>query len=167
MSAGTTVASQQSNPVRTVGSNYTTFNYAGRPIAYLEGVDDSGQEALGQAVEFIHPLGYRYPTDVVTSRVLDGGTMRLTIRELWHEEIWEQLAGLAGTTNIIDVFERLAQTPQYITCTKIITPPTGRRYGKTYHKCVIFGIPDGDTIAIGSLSVAKSISIAYTHTTPL
>jgi hypothetical protein len=167
MANTTTVQQQQANPVRTVGSNYTTFNYAGKAIAYLEAIEDAGQQPLGQGVEFIHPLGYRYPTDVVTSRALDGGTMRLTIRELWHQEVWEQLAGLAGTTDIVQVFEKLASTNNYITCTKIITPPVGKPYGKVYHQCVIYGIPDGDTVNIGALSVAKTISIAYTHTTPL
>lgn len=165
--AGTTIQGQQANPVRTVGSNYTTFNYGGKAIAYLEQIDDSGQDAVGGGFEFIHPLGYDHPTDIVTARALNGGTMRLTIRELWHAEVWEQLAGLAGTHDIVQVFKRLAQTPQYVSCSKIITPPTGRRYGKTYHKCTIVGIPDGDTINIGALSVAKQINVAYTHTTAL
>jgi hypothetical protein len=165
--AGSTIQSQQANPVRTVGSNYTTFNYAGRAIAYLEQIADSGQDAVGGGFEFIHPLGYIHPTDIVTARAINGGQMRLTLRELWHQEVWEQLAGLAGTHDIIAVFTRLARTPQYVTCTKIITPPTGPRYGKTYHRCTIVAIPDGDTINIGALSVAKEITVAYTHTTAL
>ena len=154
-------------PVRTVGSNYTTFQYNGSSIAYLEGIIDAGQKPLGDPAEFIHPLGYRTPTDIITSRVLDGGTMTLSIRELWHAEVWEQLSGLAGTHDIVEIFKKLADTPQYITCAKIITPPNGRRYGKTYHKCVITDVKDGDEITIGALSVAKTITIAYTHTTPL
>lgn len=167
MAGTTTIQGQQANPVRTVGSNYTTFNYGGKAIAYLEQIEDAGQEAVGGGHEFIHPLGYTHPTDIVTGRALMGGTMRLTIRELWHQEVWEQLSGLAGTHDIVEVFRRLARTPQYISCSKIITPPQGKRYGKTYHKCTIVGIPDGDTINIGALSVAKAITIAYTHTTPL
>lgn len=154
-------------PVRTVGSNYTTFQYAGKAIAYLESIEDQGQRPLGQSHEFIHPLGYTHPTDIVTSRVLDGGTMTLTIKELWHQEVWEQMAGLAGTHDIIEIFQKLAKTPNYVTCTKIITPPTGKRYGKIYHNCVITDIPDGDSIQIGFLSVSKAMAIAYTHTTAL
>lgn len=167
MAGSSSLQEQQANPVRTVGSNYTTFTYAGKAIAYLENIDDSGQDAVGGGFEFIHPLGYIHPTDIVTARAINGGTMRLTIRELWHQEVWEQLAGLAGTHDIVQVFQRLASTPQYVSCTKIITPPQGKRYGKVYHKCTIVGIPDGDTINIGALSVAKQITIAYTHTTPL
>lgn len=154
-------------PVRTVGSNYTTFQYNGKNIAYLEVVEDAGQKALGQGYEFIHPLGYTVPSDIVTSRVLDGGIMTLTIRELWHQEVWQQLSGLSNSHDIVEIFKALAASPQYITCTKIITPPDKKRYGKVYHKCTIVDVVDGDTINIGTLSVAKTITIAYTHTTKL
>lgn len=153
--------------VRVVGSNYTTFQYAGKSIAYLEEVRDSGQRPLGQGWEFIHPLGHTTPTDIVTGRVLNGGELQLVIRELWNHDVWEQMAGLAGTRNIVEVFQRLAQTAQYVTCTKIISPPGGKRYGKVYHRCVIVDVPDGETITIGALSVAKPITVAYTHSKPL
>lgn len=156
--------------VRVVGSNYTTFQYAGKTIAYLEEINDGGQEAIsaqGRPYEFIHPLGYRTPTDIVTSRVLDGGLLTLTIRELWHAEIWEQLAGLAGAKDVVQIFSRLASQPNYVTCTKIITPPDGRRYGKVYHRCVIVQVPTGEPVAIGTLSIPKTLVIAYTHSTPL
>lgn len=156
--------------VRVVGSNYTTFQYAGKAIAYLEVIQDGGQRALstnGQGYEFVHPLGYRTPVDIVTSRVLDGGLLTLGVRELWHYEVWEQLQGLAGTHDIVQVFERLAATPNYVSCAKIITPPDGKRYGKVYHRCVVVDIPTAETVELGSLSIAKTITVAYTNTTPL
>lgn len=153
--------------VRNVGSNYTAFQYAGRNIAFLDSIQDSGQTPVGAGSEFIHPLGYRHPVDIVTTRALNGGTLTLTIRELWNEEIWEQLANLSGAKTIVDIFERLSRTPNYVTCTKIITPPSGRRYGKVYHRCVITRIQDGETISIGTLSVPKQIVVSYTHTTVL
>lgn len=154
--------------VRVVGSNYTTFLYNGKSIAYLEVIQDTGQRPLGgQGYEFIHPLGYRTPVDVVTGRVLDGGVITLTIRELWNQNVWEQLAGLAGTDNIVDIFERLARQENYVSMTKIITPPKGPKYGKIYHRCVIVDIEDGETVNIGALSVPKTITVAYTHTSRL
>jgi len=171
-SPGVVPADVKQSGVRTVGSNYTTFQYQGKSIAYLEVIQDGGQRALsngGAGYEFIHPLGYETPTDIVTSRVLDGGTLTLGIRELWNQEVWEQLQGLSGAKTIVDIFKRLAQQPQYITCTKIITPPqgSGSRYGKVYHRCVIVNVEDGDQVQIGALSVQKGITIAYTHTTSL
>jgi hypothetical protein len=169
---GAVPADVKQSGVRTVGSNYTTFQYQGKAIAYLEIINDAGQRALsngGAGYEFIHPLGYVTPTDIVTSRVLDGGTLTLGIRELWNQEVWEQLQGLTGAKTIVDIFNALAAAPQYVTCTKIITPPpgAGSRYGKVYHRCVVVGVQDGEQVDIGSLSVQKSLTIGYTHTTKL
>lgn len=155
----------QKAPVRVVGSNYTTFLYQGKPIAYLEVLDDTGQQAFsngGRGYEFVHPLGEEVPTDIVTGRVLDGGLLTLGIRELWNQQVWEQLAGLAGTSNIVEIFRRLAAQPNYVTCAKVIKPPSGPQYGNIYHKCVIVGIDDRETVTIGQLSIAKNILVAYT-----
>jgi len=152
--------------VRNVGSNYTTFQYAGKSIAFLETVQDSGQPPVTRP-EFIQPLGAPVPVDIVAPRALSGGTLTLSIKELWNEEVWEQLQGLTGAHTITEIFERLARTPNYVTCTKIINPPSGRRYGKVYHRCVITGITDGETVSLGTLSVNKTITVSYTHTTTL
>jgi hypothetical protein len=157
--------------VRVVGSSFSTFSYKGVPIAFLEGVEDSGQRAFsdaGQAYQFIHPLGYQHPIEIATSRVLAGGTLNLTIRELWNQNIWEHLSGLAGTRNIVDVFARLAADPAYVTCQTIIQPPGGARpRGKNYHNCVVVDIADNDTVTVGALAVAKGIVVAYTHSSAL
>lgn len=157
--------------VRVVGSGYTTFKYKGQTIAFCEQVEDSGQRAfsdLGQPYQFIHPLGAQHPVEIATSRVLQGGTLTLTLRELWNFKIWEQLAGLKGANNILSIYERLAADPEYVTCSTHIKPPGGgREYGRTYNNCQIVDINDGDTITVGALSVAKGITIAYTHISPL
>jgi hypothetical protein len=157
--------------VRVVGSGFTTFNYRGRPIAFLEGVEDSGQRAFsdaGQGYQFIHPLGSRHPVEIATSRVLTGGTLNLTIRELWNSQVWEQLVGLAGAQNIVDVFQLLAQDPSYVTCQTIIQPPGNQRpRGKNYHNCVVVDIADNDTITVGALAVTKGIVVAYTHSSKI
>ena len=157
----------QMQRARNLGSNYTTFRYAGRSIAYLEMVSDSGQRPVGAGHEFVHPLGYRHPTEIVTARAIQGGTITLTIKEIWNENVWEQMAGLAGTTDIVEVFDRLSRQVNYVTCTKIITPPSGRKYGKTYHHCVIVDVPDGESFSIDTLSANKTITVAYTHATKL
>ena len=161
--------------VRVVGSGFTTFNYRGKPIAFCEGVEDSGQRAfsdLGQPYQFIHPLGAKHPVEIATSRVLQGGTLVLTLRELWNAPVWQQLNGMARAQNIVDIFEVLAQDPNYVTCTTIIKPPGTERNpsrwrGKNYHNCTIVDIADGDTITVGALAVTKGITVAYTHTSKL
>lgn len=158
--------------VRVVGSGFTTFSYQGQPIAFLEGVEDSGQRAFsdaGQGYQFIHPLGSRHPVEIATSRVLAGGTLNLTMRELWNAPVWAQLNGLAAAANIVDVYELLARNPAYVTCQTIITPPGGgsRPRGKNHHNCVVVDISDNDVITVGALAVTKGIVVAYTHSTPL
>ncbi len=152
--------------VRNVGSNFTTFQYAGKTIAFLERLTDSGQRPVANPMP-IHPLGYPHPVDIVTPRALSAGTLTLTIRELWNQEIWQQMQGLSGSKTIVDIFRALARTPNYVTCTKIINSPGRRRYGKVYHRCVITDIQDGDDVAIGTLSVAKTMTVMYTHSTAL
>lgn len=162
--------------VRVVGSGYTSFLYKGQIVAFAEAVEDSGQKAFsdlgGQAFQFIHPLGSRHPVEIATSRVLQGGTLILTVRELWNAPVWQQLPGLAGTANIADVFAALAADPAYISCQTIIMPPGTENNpsawrGKTYQNATVVDIQDGDTITVGALAVTKAITIAYTHTTPL
>jgi hypothetical protein len=161
--------------VRVVGSGYTVLSFNNKPIAYCEGWEDSGQRAfsdIGQPYQFIQPIGAEHPIEIATSRVLAGGTLMLTIRELWSQPVWWQLAGLAGTWNIVDVFNKLADNPQYVTATLIIKPPgtqnqPGRWRGKKYQNVVVVDINDGDTITTGALAVTKGIVCAYTHWLPL
>jgi hypothetical protein len=151
---------------RNFGSNFTTFRYAGKSIAYLEQVSDSGQEPVA-GHQFIHPLGFDHPQEIVTARAITGGILTLDVREIWHEEVWQQMAGLAGSKDILEVFQALSRQANYVTCTKIIRPPSGRTYGKTYHRCTIVRVPDGETFNLASLSEVKRVTVAYTHTTPL
>lgn len=151
---------------RVVGSGFTSFNYRGLPIAFLESVTDSGQSPT-RGAEAVTPLGARHPVEIATSRVLGPGTLTVSIRELWNRQIWEELSGLAGTRDIVEIFERIAADPAAITCQMIIRSPSGQVRGKTYHGCVVTRVPDGDSVGIDTLTVAKVIEITYTHTTPI
>lgn len=161
--------------VRVTGSGYSTFVYAGKPIAFLNSVEDSGQRAWsdkGQPYAFIQPLGARTPVEIATSRVLGGATLQLTIQELWNQAHWEQMAGMAGTNNIVEIFERLSRSANYVTAQTIIKPPgtestPSKWRGKIYHNVTIVDIADGDTLTVGGLDVAKPVVCAYTHTTRL
>lgn len=158
--------------VRVVGSGFTAFSYNNKPIAFGEGVEDSGQRAfsdLGQPFQFIHPLGHQHPVEIATSRVLQGGTLVITIRELWSGPVWQQLAGLAGTNNISDIFRALANNPNYVTCQMLIKPPGTENNpaawrGKIYHQCTVVDVNDGDTVTVGALATTKGVTVAYTHT---
>ncbi|MDQ1041400.1 hypothetical protein QFZ75_007902 [Streptomyces sp. V3I8] len=167
--------SMPAGKARVTGSGYSTFVYAGKPIAYLISVEDAGQRAWsdkGQAYSFIHPMGSRTPTEIATSRVLSGGTLQLTIQELWDQAHWEHMAGMAGTNNVVEIFERLSRTANYVTAQTIIKPPgtesnPSKWRGKIYHNVTIVDIMDGDTLTVGGLDVAKPVVCAFTHTSRL
>lgn len=151
---------------RVVGSGFTTFNYRGQPIAFLERITDTGQDPIAQP-QAVHPLGSRHPVEIATPRALGAGTLTLTVRELWNAPVWQQFSGLAGTDDIIAVYERMAAEPSALTCQMIIRPPNGPVRGKTYHGCVVTSIDTSETIEIATLTVPRNMSIWYTHTTPI
>lgn len=151
--------------VRVAGSGFTSFNYNGRPIAFLDSIVDSGQAPLGAGAEAIFPIGAEHAVEIATGRVIDVGTLVLRIRELWNEEVWEQLVGLAGATDQVEVFRRMAAQGA-ITCQVIVKPPGASAWRiRVYHGCVVTRIDDTETITVGALSVPKTITVTYTHKT--
>lgn len=153
--------------VRVVGSGFTTLQYSGRDIAWLDSFSDSGQRTT-VPTEIIYELGpLRRAKEIVTPYILAPGTITATIRELWDRETWEHLNGLSGTRNLIDVFDALREAPASVTCQSIIRAPDNSVRGKIYHGCIVTAIEDGDSVSLGNLSVTKSVTIQYTHATPL
>lgn len=154
----------QSN-VRVVGSNYTTFRWRGQNIAYLERVQDSGVTPIADPVA-IHSLGSSRPTEFITARATNGGSLTFTITELWDRSVWQHLFGLAQANNIIDVWDVLARDPSNVQCQTIIKPPQGNYFRvKTYHNVVVSKIDDGEVIELGTMKVDKSVQCLYTHST--
>jgi len=151
--------------VRVAGSGFSTFNYKGKPLAFLDSFTDSGVDPVAPP-EPIHPLGEKHPVEIATARAVTHGTLTVRLRELWNEPVWYQL-GLAGADDIVAVYEKLAREPAYVTCQIIIKPPGRSWRGKIYQNCVVTDIDDSESVTIGSLSVPRDITIVYTHTTPL
>lgn len=153
---------------RVAGSGFTTLSWQGRAIALLDSFDDSGVTPVAEAVA-VHPLGSRHPIEIATSRAVGAGTLTLRMRELWNEPVWWQLGQtLRGTWDIVAVWERLAANPQGLTAQMVIKPPGGNSWrGKVYHNLVITDVPDNETITLQSMTVSRSITVMYTHSTPL
>jgi hypothetical protein len=151
--------------VRVVGSNYTVFRWMGKPIAYLEGVQDGGTAPVAQ-VEEIHSLGDDHPSEFAVPRAMGSGRLTFTIRELWDKPVWQHLAGLASAQNILDVWRLLSENPTANVCQTIIRPPTGNFVRvKTYHNVVISAIDDSESIQMATMSIARSVAAVYTHAT--
>lgn len=152
---------------RVVGSGFTTFNYRGQPIAFLDGFNDLGQAPVGRATP-VHPLHAKHPVEIATSRALTAGTLTISIRELWNAPVWHQLVGLGGVNNLIDAYEAIAADPARITCQMIIKPPGSTTWrGKTYHNCVITDIPNSETVTLEEMTISRALTLMYTHTTPI
>jgi hypothetical protein len=150
---------------RVVGSGFTTFNYRGQPILWLESVADSGQAPLAGS-EAVYTLESKVAREIATARAIATGTLTLTIRETWNEPVWNQLVGLSGAVDIIDVFEALESEPGDLTCEVIIKPPGAPTWRiRTYHNCVITAIDDGETISLAQLTIPKTLTVTYTHKT--
>lgn len=158
---------------RVVGSGFTTFTYNGQPIAYLTNVNDSGQAAYGgtsgTGYEVVISLGDSYPSEVATSRVRAIGTLTCVVRELWNAPAWNQLQGLAGTNNIIDVFEAVAALPgPGIQAVMVIKPQGSTSYrGWTYNNILPVDIGDGETVSLGALTMTRNLTLLYTNRVPL
>lgn len=151
--------------VRVVGSSFTTFRWRGKDIAFLDGMQDSGQQPIAPP-DVIHPLDKKYPVEFATARAMSEGTLTFTVRELWNMPVWQHFAGLEQAKDIIDIWERMSADPTSITCQTIIKPPQGNVWRvKTYHNVMISAVDDSEQIQIGTLSVARSVTALYTHAT--
>lgn len=151
---------------RIVGSGFTTLEYAGKRIAFLDSFTDTGQATVAPAAP-VHPLGEPHPVEIATATALNAGTITATIRELWNAPVWYQLEGLAGQRTLADVWAALRESPMSVTCRMVIRPPNSPPRGKLYHNCVVTAIPDGETVELGSLTTSRAITIMYTHSTAI
>lgn len=159
--------------VRVGGSGFTLLYFDKHPIAWLQNFVDSGQQATagpsGRNTEPIYELGLQRPKEIVAAYVLGPGTITASIAETWNYRVWEHLQGMGGAHGILDIYARLRQNSERVTAHMLIRPPrgVGPVRGKIYHGCVISAIDDGENINIGTLSMAKNVTIQYTHSVPL
>lgn len=150
--------------IRIAGSGRTILTFRSERMAYLQTLQDTPPQPVAGA-QAIQPLDERVPLEIVTALAVGAGTLRLTFYELWNAPVWATLPGLEDTNNLIEVLERQIQLGA-ISCRKIIRAPlSGEMRARVYHNCVITDIDEGEQINIGTMSLPKTITIQYTHTT--
>lgn len=150
---------------RVVGSGFSVMRWNAQKIAFLETVQDGGQTPIAN-VQSVQPLDEPYPIEFAVPRAMNAGTLVFSIRELWDRPVWQHLAGLETAQDLLGVWDVMARLPGTITCQTIVKPPQGNYWRvKTFHNVVITDIDDSETINIGQMTVAKSITCMYTHAT--
>lgn len=149
--------------VRVVGSGYTVMTFRGQRLAYLATINERAPRPV-KAAEQIQPIDEEHPIEIVTAQAVTGGSMTLQFYELWNAPVWAALPGFEGTNSIIDVLKRQLTLGE-ITCQKIIKNPTGAYRTRVYHGCVLTEIDESESVNIQAISVPKTVTIEFTHTT--
>jgi hypothetical protein len=174
-----------------LGGSAKTILYFGGPdgnvqIAYTESYTETPPELVAQH-QFIHPLDWQVPPEIMVAQAMNGGLIELELIENWSEQVWNRFGGalrkLAGTVRggganasdtILDIVRAIsiADGPMFIT--KIIDTPhssTERLGGSNPHRRATFymnvkivRVADGDqNLRRDTMQVTKRVTCAYTH----
>lgn len=155
---------------RVGGSGFTAFFWRSQPIGFCRQIAHTAPTPVGAGPTPIHPLDEPYPLEIITPAAQNIGTLSLELYELYNHKVWDHLSLVAGSIDLVNIFIKVAATPDPITVVKVITPPTirgisGNPYAERFHNCVITNVEDGETIEVGTMEVTKRITVAYTHMT--
>lgn len=158
------------NRTRVGGSGFTAFFWRSEPIGFCRQIAHTAPTPVGPGPTPIHPLDEPYPIDIVTPAAQNIGTLTLELYELYNQKVWDQLALVAGSIDLVNIFIKVAAERDPITLVKVISPPklrgqAGKAYSDRFHNCVITNVEDGETIEVGTMEVTKRITVAYTHMT--
>src|SRR6476646_2993387 len=131
------MAKGRSPRARVGGSGYTVFHWSDpngttsgfggnassvNLIGYAENVTVNPIQPVAQP-EVIQPLNAQRPLEIITPGAATNGTITLTLVELYNFSVWQRLATLANSQDIVDIFRTMASLDQGIHITKTIRPP--------------------------------------------
>ena len=155
--------------VRVGGSGFTVFQWndgnSNQVIAFARQVVVNGVTPVATPVT-IQPLNAAQPVEIVTPGAHTNGVLTMTLTELYNRSVWQRLASLADSSDIIDIMRTIAAKGQGVKITKYMNPPAGiggGPYSETYHDCVIASVADNETIGIETMEVNKEIEVWYTY----
>ncbi|MDB5280897.1 MAG: hypothetical protein JWR61_5852 [Ferruginibacter sp.] len=165
-----TLISGKSARTRVGGSGFTAFYWRTSPIGFCRQIAHTAPTPVGPGPTPIHPLDEPYAIEIITPAAQNIGTLTLELYELYNHKVWDALADIAGSIDLVNIFIRVAALKDPITVVKLIQPPTIRGinptpYAERFHNCVITNVEDGETIEIGTMEITKRLTIAYTHMT--
>jgi hypothetical protein len=157
------------NPARVGGSANTVFTWAGKVIGFADQVVVEPIQPVAEP-EVVQPINARRPLQIAVPAAARNGVITVTLKELYNQTVWRDLAHLADSSDIVDIFLTLANLgpDSGIQVIKYITPHlqwAGGTYWEIFHDCVIANVADGETINISSMTVNKDLTIWYTYST--
>lgn len=150
-----------------VGGGFTVFHWSnttdpGGVIAFADTVQVTGVQPVA-AAQAIQPMNALRPVEIVTPRAHGNGVITLTLTDLYGQAVWQRLAGLANSNDIIDIMEYMASLDEGVRITRYVEPPNQATYAETYYNCMIVRADDSETIRIDTMSINKEIEVWYTH----
>lgn len=143
---------------------YTVFHWNNQPIGWTESIAVTAVAPVVEA-QAVQPMNALRPLEIVTPRASTYGTITLSRIELWNQSVWQDLAGLANSNDIIDIFEFVAGLNNAISVTKYIRTPNAvgpDRY-EQFFNVVVASVDDGETVDIRAMTVEKTMTLWYTH----
>lgn len=151
-----------SQQYRVFGSGYTIFRWEGTIIASAESVTVNAVRPVTDAV-VVQPLNALRPIEIAVPGAHTNGELILTLKELYGKSVWQRLAGLADSENIIDIMNYMAARPNPVQIQKVIRHPDGRVWMETFLGCQIVDMDDSETIDIRTMVLDKTLTVWYTH----
>jgi hypothetical protein len=155
--------------VRVPGSGFTVFHWNAEGtehiIAFAQQVTVNSVPPVADAVA-IQPLNAQHPVEIVTPGAHTNGVLTLQLTELYGQSVWQRLAGLSNSQDIVDIMRTVAGLNRGIQISRIIKPPPGvadRIQVETYYNCVITAVEDSETIDITQMRVDKNVTVWYTN----
>lgn len=153
---------------RVLGSGNTVFMWEGQVIGFANSVTVEPPVPVADPV-VIQPLNAPRPVEIVTAGAHRNGIIRLTLTELYNRPVWDRLAGLAGTQDLVDIMRTIAARDKGIEIVKRVKPhvPGLSEYSEHYYNCVVARVNDGETIDITTMEIHKELEVWYTHSLKL
>lgn len=147
------------------GSGYTSLLFQGQRLAYLQVIQDTPPTPVATA-QAVQPIDEPVPVEIVTAGAVGVGTMRMTFYEKWVSPAWWALPGLEGTNNLLEVLKRQIALGS-VTMQKVVRSPNGIMRARVYHGVVVTDVDEGENINIGTMTLPKTLTAQYTHSTPV
>lgn len=147
---------------RVGGSGYTIFRWEGTIIASAESVQVNAVRPVTAAV-VVQPLNALRPVEIAVPAAHTNGELILTLKELYGQSVWQRLAGLAGSENIVDIMNTMAARENAVKIQKVVRHPNGTTWMETFMGCQIVDMDDSETISIDTMVLDKQLTVWYTH----